>query len=264
MLRVCVPVHEGGQPRWETAFGCIGAQIPDTLTRCFQAFLHKLPGRFELRRSLLDLAGSKHLTGNVQLQGDTDEVLSQRVVNLARHPAALVQHQGESSLDCPQTELKDRNGQARNREQDERVKPPPPVDGRKNVERYLGAGLVPDTVVVPRLYTKTILARRQTGVRRRAHCSSINPVPVEALQHVAIAVLRRKGVAEGSVIEGIAIVAGPYLSLSPAQRDVRFIDDEALDHNRWRNGIHREMCRVGDGDAFRSCEPQLPITHLPN
>ena len=85
------------------------AQIHHAAPRLGQAVARHAPRHVQVRAGRRGILRHAHGHG-VQLRGDADEALRQRVVDFARQPGALLQHQPEPRADLAQPQLIDRPG----------------------------------------------------------------------------------------------------------------------------------------------------------
>ena len=99
---------------------------------------------------------------------------------------------------------------------------------------------------------------RRNGARRR------RSTLIEALEHVAIAHLLRRGIAESGVVELKVIVPGGTCNRPQAvQRLIDIVDGKAHQSDGRRHSVDGEMGRVYFDQAFRCGEPQPAVARAP-
>ena len=122
---------------------------------------------------------------------------------------------------------------------------PPAQPGRRlHAHGQLEAGLVPDAVVVGGAHAQAVVAGRQVGVGHAPHAAEVDPVGVEALQLVRVAVAAGRRVVERRELEGHHVVAVAEVDAGELpQRHVRggraVRLEERGQHHRRHVGVQR-------------------------
>src|SRR5215471_14613600 len=104
------------------------------------------------------------------------------------------------------------------------------------------------------------MACRYVRVSRFSFNASVNPISVEALEHVFEMDLFRRQKAETREVKFEPVFAGWYFALPGTDRLI--VRDDLLNHH-WRSqSINLESRRVHDGDTLDCREPNSAITGL--
>src|SRR5581483_9918303 len=137
---------------------------------------------------------------NFQLHGNADQRLRQRIVDLARDSAALLQNGFEARfhfLKPPPISQTRQKPESRNQQEPE---PKLLVHMRLHVE-YQGSIRTPRSSGVTSGYAERVGARGEVRVVGNGTSSRIDPVFIEALQFVLVAQFVRSGKTEPGVFE---------------------------------------------------------------
>ena len=136
--------------------------------------------------------GELRIVGHrVELQGDADETLQQRVVQFAAQPRALAETSANSRRTRRLAAARCADGRERGTDA-QRVEPDRLIERRLDRERELGPATGPDSpsaLASP----ETVAARRQIRVERLAARAGVHPVTVEPFELVAEPLPQRRG-----------------------------------------------------------------------
>ena len=104
------------------------------------------------------------MRGKFELDGDSDEALRERVVDLAGHAVALGEDCVELRAEAADAKSIEKDDDGGNQRKSEEKEPRLAIERRANVKGEFRSCFVPCAIVICGLHAEAIMARRQVGV----------------------------------------------------------------------------------------------------
>src|SRR5262249_2802950 len=198
--------------------------------------------------------GRQGLLNSLQLKRDANEALRERVVNLSRHPVALIKHRREPRADsvdpqpvhCKPDESQ--NGRAQS------IEPVSLIEVGAEIKLEQRSRLVPHPIIIRSEHVELVAARRHMSVRRDSFAAGVNPVRIKTLQLVLETHLLRSYQTQGGVVKLVPLLARRQLDLGRKLRSIS-VYNNALECYGGRLAIDRHVLRIYHRKASQSREP---------
>jgi hypothetical protein len=236
------------------------AEIGNRLACLADVLLHALAHPDELpslrRRGELRIVGHR-----VELQGDADEALQQRVVQFAAQARTLSDEQCELLAHAPHVQAPRCRDRCGNAEHGQREEPGGLVEHRSDRQWQRGyGGTRPAALGIRRHDRERVIARRQVRVESLAARPGVDPFAVEAFQLVAEVLPKGRGQVERGVLHFEPVRAGGQRQRRPRRdRQPDAVGAYSFDAHGMRQFFVREIRRIDDGEAAPCDEPQAAV-----